>query len=110
MNLTTSHPIPLKDAGQWMTAIDAIDWVRRPKVGFDGQSWFPDGTLNTCFNAVDRHVISGRGAQAALIYDSPVSGQRKTYSFEQLQDETARLAGAICALGEVARYFRQVGG
>ena len=61
--------------------------------------WFPGGKLNTCFNAVDRHVEAGRGEQAALIYDSPVTGQKKTYSYTQLRDEVAAFAGALRAQG-----------
>ena len=61
--------------------------------------WFPGGRLNTCFNAVDRHVEAGRGEQAALIYDSPVTGQKKTYSYTQLRDEVAAFAGALRAQG-----------
>ena len=68
-------------------------------------SWFPGAMLNTCYNAVDRHVRRGRGEQTALIYDSPVTGTLRTYSYAQLRDEVARLAGALLALG-VARGDR----
>jgi len=61
--------------------------------------WFADGVMNTCFNAVDRHVRDGRGQQAALIYDSPVTGQARTYTYRELLDETARVAGAFARLG-----------
>ncbi len=61
--------------------------------------WYVDGTLNTCYNALDRHVIAGRGDQAALIYDSPVTGARRTYSYAQLLDDVAAFAGALRALG-----------
>lgn len=62
----------------WGAAADGIDWYRQPTVVLDRTSapfyrWFADGVLNTCFNAVDRHVRDGRGDQAALIYDSPVT-------------------------------------
>lgn len=61
--------------------------------------WFPGGRINACYNAVDRHVEEGRGEQAALIYDSPVTQTQRTYSFHELRDETARLAGAMQGLG-----------
>ena len=61
--------------------------------------WFPGAQLNTCHNALDRHVESGRGDQPALIYDSPVTGTQRTYSYAELRDEVARLAGALRSLG-----------
>ena len=61
--------------------------------------WFPDGELNTCANALDRHVDDGRGDQAALIYDSPVTGTQRTYTYRELLDETARFAGVLRGLG-----------
>ena len=61
--------------------------------------WFPDGRLNTCHNALDRHVEGGRGDQPALIYDSPVTGTQRSYSYAELRDEVARLAGALRGLG-----------
>ena len=61
--------------------------------------WFADGVLNTCFNTVDRHVRDGRGEQAALIYDSPVTGTQRTYTYAELQDTIARFAGVLRGLG-----------
>jgi propionyl-CoA synthetase len=63
--------------------------------------WFPDGVLNTCYNALDRHVEAGRGDQAALIYDSAMTGRQATYSYTQLRDEVALFAGALSSLGVV---------
>jgi propionyl-CoA synthetase len=88
----------------WGRAAQGIDWVRRPRAVWDDRdplrpAWFPGAMLNTCANAVDLHVATGRGAQAALVYDSPVTGTLRTYSYAQLQDEVARLAGALVALG-----------
>ena len=57
--------------------------------------WFPDGELNTCANALDRHVADGRGDVPALIYDSPVTGTQRTYSYAELLDATARFAGVL---------------
>jgi propionyl-CoA synthetase len=65
--------------GFWGEAAQAIDWIEPPKRVFDPKAgvygrWFVGGVCNTCWNAVDRHVVSGRGEQAALIYDSPLAG------------------------------------
>ncbi len=60
---------------------------------------FPDGELNTCVNALDRHVADGRAEQPALIYDSPVSGSARTFSYRELLDEVARFAGVLSGLG-----------
>ncbi len=61
--------------------------------------WFSGGRLNTCYNALDRHCESGRGAQTALIYDSPVTGTQRRYTYTELLDEVARCAGALRDLG-----------
>jgi propionyl-CoA synthetase len=61
--------------------------------------WFSGGEINTCFNALDRHCEEGRGAQAALIYDSPVTGQVKTFTYDALRDAVADFAGALRAMG-----------
>ena len=61
--------------------------------------WFRGGRLNTCFNAVDRHVAAGRGAQAAIIHDSPVTSSTRTITYGQLQDLVARFAGALVRHG-----------
>src|SRR5262249_10859413 len=63
---------------------------------------FTDGVLNTCDNAVDRHVRSGRADQPALIYDSPVTGTGRTYTYRELRDEVARFAGVLRGLGVAA--------
>jgi propionyl-CoA synthetase len=86
--------------GFWMEAARQIDWDTPPsKALFDDKApfyeWFSDGRVNTCFNAVDRHVAAGRGDQAAIIYDSPVTGTKSTTTFAELQEQTARLAGAL---------------
>ncbi|MDA9930744.1 AMP-binding protein, partial [Alphaproteobacteria bacterium] len=61
--------------------------------------WFPDGELNTCYNAVDRHVAAGRGAQKAIIYDSPITGSASTLTYAELQTATARFAGILHRFG-----------
>src|SRR6202050_3172722 len=90
--------------GFWGEAAKDIHWDRVPPAVLDASNppfyrWFPDGVLNTCFNAVDRHVRDGRGEQAALIYDSPVTGTKRTFSYRELQDEVARFAGLLRGLG-----------
>lgn len=90
--------------GFWGEAARAVDWHVAPTRALDRDArplarWFPDGELNTCHNALDRHVDAGGGDQAALIYDSPVTGAQRTSTYAQLRDETARLAGALRGLG-----------
>jgi propionyl-CoA synthetase len=93
--------------GFWGGAAPGIDWYRQPTVVLDSSNppfyrWFSDGVLNTCFNAVDRHVRDGRGDQAALIYDSPVTGAGQTLTYRQLLDQVARFAGVLRSLGTEA--------
>ena len=90
--------------GFWGEAAEAIDWYRAPTQVLDASDppfyrWFADGVLNTCFNALDRHVRDGRGETAALIYDSPVTGTQRRYSYTELRDEVARFAGVLAGLG-----------
>jgi propionyl-CoA synthetase len=98
--------------GFWGAAARGIDWHQAPEVILDASNppfyrWFSDGVMNTCFNALDRHVASGRGDQAALIYDSPVAGVTRRYSYAELLDEVARFAGVLTGLG-VSRGDRVV--
>ncbi len=88
----------------WARAAEDIEWLRRPRATLDGSQpnrtvWFPGGMLNTCFNALDLHVIAGRGEQAALLYESPVSGVSRSIGYRELLDEVSRFAGALAALG-----------
>jgi propionyl-CoA synthetase len=90
--------------GFWLDAAGAIDWYRFPARALDDSRppffrWFPDGELNVCHNALDRHVDAGRGEQAALVYDSPVTGTRRTYTYRALRDEVATFAGVLTGLG-----------
>jgi propionyl-CoA synthetase len=91
----------------WLTAAELLDWEVAPTRALDASAppfyrWFPDGRLNVSYNALDRHVHAGRGEQAALIYDSPVTGGKRTYTYAQLRDEVAVFAGALRELGVVA--------
>jgi propionyl-CoA synthetase len=84
----------------WAAAAEDIHWDRRWDRVFDDSRkpfyrWFTGGLLNTCYNALDLHVDRGRGKQRALVYDSPVTGTVKTFTYRELRDEVARLAGAL---------------
>ncbi|WP_125611453.1 AMP-binding protein [Specibacter cremeus] len=88
----------------WADAAAAVDWDVAPtRVYSDAQAplseWFPDGELNTAYNALDRHVAAGRGDAPALIHDSAMLGTVRTYSYAQLTDEVARFAGVLRARG-----------
>ncbi|WP_374634794.1 propionyl-CoA synthetase [Paracoccus sp. (in: a-proteobacteria)] len=90
--------------GFWMQAAEAIDWQQKPsKALFDENApiyeWFADGMVNTCWNAVDRHVLAGRGDQIAIMHESPITLSTKGITYKQLQDRVASLAGALRAKG-----------
>lgn len=90
--------------GFWMEAAKAIDWVTPPSRALDDSNaplyqWFTDAEVNTCHNAVDRHVEAGHGDRTAIIYDSPMTGTKARISYAELQDRVARLAGALRARG-----------
>jgi propionyl-CoA synthetase len=88
----------------WAHAAEAISWDRRWDTVLDRSRppfsrWFAGGVLNTCYNAVDRHVERGRGRQRALIYDSPVTNTIRTFTYSELRDRVAETSGALRALG-----------
>ena len=90
--------------GFWGEAAQAIDWMEPPRQVFDPDAgvygrWFAGGVCNTCWNAVDRHVMQGRGEQPAIIYDSPLAGQKRTISYYRLQVETQVLAAILRNFG-----------
>ena len=95
----------------WAHAAAAVSWTRQPQRILDDTRppfyrWFPDAELNTCFNALDRHITE-RGDQPALIYDSPVTGTKRSYTYRELLAETACFAGVLRDLG-VAKGDRVV--
>ena len=102
-----AHSRSLSDPnGFWGDVAEGITWSKKwDKVLDDSNApfyrWFSGGEMNTCYNALDRHVENGRGDQAALIYDSPVTGggTKRTYTYSQLRDETAKFAGILAAQG-----------
>ena len=90
--------------GFWLEAASAIDWIKRPTTALNADrapfyEWFTDAEVNTCWNAVDRHVEAGRGKQPAIIHDSPVTGTKHVITYAELKDRVARLAGALRAKG-----------
>jgi propionyl-CoA synthetase len=85
--------------GFWGEAGQAIDWIEPPKKVFDRQAgiygrWFTGGVCNTCWNALDRHVLAGRNDQPALIYDSPVTNTKQTFTYGRMLSEV-QLLGAM---------------
>ena len=88
----------------WMTAADAIDWVKKPSKALFSEraplyEWFCDSEVNTCYNAVDRHVLNGRADQKAIIYDSPMTDTKYSITFSELLEKVATLAGALNSKG-----------
>ncbi|MEM8657139.1 MAG: AMP-binding protein, partial [Pseudomonadota bacterium] len=84
----------------WMEAAQAIDWDVAPSRALDDSraplyTWFADGQMNTCYNAVDRHVAAGRGDQVAILHDSPMTESVNRLTYAELQEATARLGGAL---------------
>jgi propionyl-CoA synthetase len=95
----------MRDAeAYWAAEAQGLSWAKPWEKVFDrslgafGQ-WFAGGMLNTCYNCLDRHVQAGRGDQAALIYDSPMTGTLRTFTYGELLRRTAKVAGALAALG-----------
>ncbi len=90
--------------GFWLDAAEAISWTKPPTRALDDSAaplyrWFPDGELNTSYNALDRHVETGHGDRTALIYDSPMTGTTRSYTYAELRDQVAVFAGALKSLG-----------
>src|SRR5439155_26163539 len=88
----------------WAEAAEAVHWYRKWDTVLDASRapfyrWFAGGVVNTCYEALDRHVESGRAEQCALIYDSPVTGTIHSFTYRQLRDEVARFAGVLVRQG-----------
>ncbi|MGA8831654.1 MAG: propionyl-CoA synthetase [Desulfomonilaceae bacterium] len=88
----------------WGRAAEAIDWDKKWDLVLDRSNppfyrWFRGGALNTCYNAVDRHVERGRGDQDAIIYDSPVTNTVQKFTFREVQNRVAKIAGMLVDLG-----------
>ena len=99
------HRRSLEDPeGFWGEQARAVDWFTRPRTVLDADAppagrWFPDGVLNTCYNALDRHVVRGRADDPALVFHSAYSGTRRTYTYADLLQEVAQLGGGLRELG-----------
>jgi propionyl-CoA synthetase len=90
--------------GFWAAAARDIDWYEPPNRIFDPAAgvygrWFPDAVCNTCWNAVDRHVMRGRGPQPAIIYDSPITGTKRILTYDLLLTEVQVLAALLRDFG-----------
>jgi propionyl-CoA synthetase len=88
----------------WGQAAEDVHWYKKWDKVLDASNkpfyrWFVGGELNTCYNALDFHIDNGRGAQNALIYDSPVTQTIKKYTFNELRDEVAKFAGVLAGQG-----------
>ena len=88
----------------WLDAAQVIDWAQTPAQAFAPASgpygrWFPDGSLNACHNAVDRHADGARAEQVAIRYDSPVTGTKRSITYRALRDEVSTLAAILAGLG-----------
>ena len=91
----------------WAAAAQPLVWSRRWDAVCDDshpplRRWFAGGEMNTCYNCLDRHVERGRGKQLALVYDSPVTNTVRRFTYDELRDEAARMAGAVAAQGVTA--------
>ncbi|WP_261884428.1 propionyl-CoA synthetase [Vibrio pomeroyi] len=88
----------------WETQSQAIDWFESPKTILQTddngiERWFPDGVMNTCWLALDYHCENGRGDKVALIYDSPVTGIKSSYTYNELREQVAKTAGMLAEQG-----------
>ncbi len=88
----------------WANAAELIDWDKKWDEVLDESNppfyrWFKGGVLNTCYNALDRHVENGRSEQLALIYDSPITNSIQKFTYAELRDEVAKLAGVLASFG-----------
>lgn len=93
-----------KPSEYWLDIANDVHWDKKPTQGVDTSNspfntWFADGEINACYNAVDLHVANGRGDHVALIHDSPITDSHKTFTYSQLQDQISRFAGALVAQG-----------
>ena len=98
-NMSINNP-----EGFWGEAAKEIKWFKPFDRVLDSSNaplyrWFPGGELNTCYNAIDRHVENGRGNQNAIIYDSPVTDTVEKITYADLLDRVAKLAGLFSSLG-----------
>ena len=104
-NYQDQHQQSLSEpSSYWLERAKDVHWYKSPTAGVDTSqspfnTWFADGEINACYNAVDIHVENGRGEQLAIIHDSPITDSHQTYTYAELQDLTARFAGVLAAEG-----------
>ncbi|WP_110181706.1 propionyl-CoA synthetase [Nocardioides solisilvae] len=105
MGYRAEHDESTRDPEAWWgRQAGLVDWFTPPRRVLDDDHppfyrWFPDGTLNTCYNALDRHVVRGAADRPALIHDSPVTGTKRTLTYAELLAEVAAFAGVLRHLG-----------
>src|SRR4051812_14995555 len=101
----TPHARSIEDPkAYWAEQAELVSWIKKPRriLAADNPPfypWFPDATLNPCYNALDRHVVHGHGDRTALIYDSAVADTKASYTYAELLERTAAFAGALRGLG-----------
>ena len=88
----------------WREISNDIFWFKKPTKILNSNKppfykWFEDGITNSCYNALDFHIDEGRGDKTALIYDSPITGNKGKFSFKQLKDKVSKFAGALSNQG-----------
>ncbi len=88
----------------WAAEAEKLFWFEKPKTVFDPTAgtygrWYPDGVTNTCYNCLDRHVEAGRGGQAAIVYESPISGKSASFTYDEVLKEVNAVAAVISSLG-----------
>ena len=84
----------------WGKVADDVFWFKKPTKILNNSKppfykWFEDGTTNTCYNALDLHIDNGKGEKTALIYDSPITGNKAKFTYNQLKDKVSKFAGAL---------------
>ena len=101
----TNYKLSIEDPSSfWSQQSNLVNWFDKPSTTLsqDGNGswrWYADGRLNSCYLALDRHILAGRGSQVALIYDSPATGVVESYTYDELADRVKRVAGGMLALG-----------
>ena len=88
----------------WKEAADDIFWFKKPtkilnKSNPPFYKWFEDGVTNTCYNTLDIHIDQGKGNKTALIYDSPITGNKSKFTYEELRSKVSKFAGALVNQG-----------
>lgn len=105
MSYQTEFDAAQNDAATfWLDKAKQLAWFKTPETAYgadqNGQEvWFPDGQLNTAYLALDAHVEAGRGEQVALVYDSPVTNVKKSFTYSELTEQVSRLAGVLRSEG-----------